>query len=85
MSFVVQLEAPFFVRLAHPTLPDRRDLDRAAEMVRGGDMDGWASLVSSLRSSASGHKHRGHTTDMFQALSPCCDGIWGEAYVPAFA
>lgn len=84
VSFVVQLEAPFFVRLANPTLLKKRDLDRAAEMVRASDMDAWASLVSSLRSPASADKPRGRTIDMYQALSPFCDGILGEAGVPAF-
>ncbi|MDO8768474.1 MAG: hypothetical protein Q7K57_07200 [Burkholderiaceae bacterium] len=85
VSFVVELEAPFFVRLANPTLLKRRDIDCAAEMVKTGDMDGWATLVTSLRSPLPTSKPHGHTRDMFQALTPFCDGILGGAGIPAFA
>ncbi len=78
VSFVVQLEVPFFVRLSNPTLLMRRDLDRAAEIVRCGDMSAWASFVSDLRSSAPAEKPLGRTMDMFGALSPFCDGIMGK-------
>lgn len=85
VSFVAQLESPFFVRLANPKLLRRRDLERAADIVRAGDMEAWASLVSSLRSSPTEDKPRGRTMNMFRALSPFSDGVMGEADVAAFA
>lgn len=85
VSFVVDLEAPFFVRLANPTLLKKRDLDQASEIVKAGDMDEWAALVLSLRSSTLANKPSGRTADMFQALSPPHDGFLEEAGIPAFA
>lgn len=85
VSFVVELEAPFFVRLANPILLKKRDLDRASEIVNAGDMDEWGVLVSGLRSPAPVIKSHGRTMDMFQALSLVCDGFPGEVGVPAFA
>lgn len=85
VSFVAELEAPFYVRLANPTLLKRRDIDRAAEMVKAGDIEGWATLVSSLRSPLPLSKPYIHTGDMFQALTPFCDGVLREADIPAFA
>lgn len=85
VSFVVELEAPFFVRLANPILLKKRDLDRASEIVKTGSMDEWAALVSSLRSSATAVMPRGRTMNMFQALSPLCDDFPREVGVPAFA
>jgi len=84
VSFVARLEAPFFVRLANPTLVKRRDLERAAEIVGAGDMEGWTSLVSGLRSSPTVDKLRDRTMDLFQALSPLCDDVMGETGVVAF-
>lgn len=85
VSFVVDLEAPFFVRLTNPILLKKRDLARAAEIVKTGEMDKWAALVSGLRSPAPSIKSRGRTLDMFQALSPLCDGFPGEVGLPALA
>ena len=85
VSFVAELEAPFFVRLANPNLLKKGDLDRVAEIVRAGDIDGWAALVSSLRSPAPASKLYHRTIDMFQALSPSCDGLLGDGHVPTFA
>lgn len=85
VSFVVQLETPFFLRLANPTLLRRRDLERAADIVRAGDMEAWASLVSGLRSASLADTPRGRTMDMLHALSTFCDGVMDEAGVATFA
>lgn len=85
VSFIVDLEAPFFLRLASPTLLRRRDLERAAEIVRAGDMDDWASLVSGLRSPTPADKPQGRTIDMFQVVLPLCENVLEEAGVAAFA
>lgn len=52
VSFVVDLETPFFVRLANPVLLKKRDLDRASQIVKMGDMEEWRRMVSGLRSPA---------------------------------
>ncbi len=85
VSFVVQLDAPFFVRLADPMLLQRRDLERAADIVQAGDMEAWASLVPSLRSPPTTDKVQGRTTDMLHGLSPLRDGSMEEMVVAAFA
>lgn len=85
VSFVVQLESPFFVRLANAKLLRQRDLERAADIVRAGDMEAWASLVSNLRSPPKEDKPRGRTMNMLRTLSPFSDGIIGEADVAAIA
>ena len=85
VSFVVELEVPFFVRLANPIVLKKRDLDRASEIVKSGDINEWAALVSGLRSTAPAIKSRGRVMDMFQSLSPLCDDFPREVDVPAFA
>lgn len=83
VSFVVQLEAPFYIRLANPTLLRRRDLEQAGDIVRAGDMDAWASLISNLRSAPTADRPRSRTMDMFQALSPFRDSAMGETSITA--
>lgn len=78
VSFIARLEAPFCVRLAHPTLLRRQDVEHIAMIVRAGDRQTWASMVSGLRSSAAG-KLQGPDRDLFQELSPLCDNSPTEA------
>lgn len=85
VSFVVELDAPFFVRLANPTILKQRDLDQVAELVRAGDMDGWASLVSSLRVQAHNDHRCGRNMDLFQTMSPQHDCAWGPFGASMFA
>jgi hypothetical protein len=85
VSFVVQLEAPFFVRLADPTLLRRRDLEQVATIVRASDIKAWASLVSDLRLAPMAGKLQGRNMDLFQELSPFCDDAMEEAGVARFA
>lgn len=85
VSFVVELDSPFFVRLANPTILKQRDLDQIAELVRAGDMDGWASLVSGLRLQAQADICCGRSMDLFQTMSPQHDYAWEPSGVPMFA
>lgn len=85
VSFVVQLEAPFFVRLANPTVLRRQDLEQTVDIVRAGDMKAWASLVSGLRLPPTSDKLRGRNMDLFQELSPFCDDVLEVAGVAAFS
>ena len=73
VSFVVQLEAPYFVRLANPTLLKPSDLKKAAEIPRTGDIEAWAALVTRLRTKTSIAKPQARTIDMFGAESPFLD------------
>lgn len=65
ISFVVRLEAPYFVRLANPKTLKRKDVLKAAEISRSGDMAAWTEFVARLRISPPVEKQRGRTIDMF--------------------
>lgn len=79
VSFIAHLEAPFCVRLAHPTLLRRQDVEHIAMIVRAGDRQAWASLVSGLRLVPAAGKLQGPNRDLFQELSPLCDDSPTEA------
>lgn len=73
VSFIAQLEAPFYVRLAHPTLLRRQDVEYMAMLVRAGDRQAWTSMVSGLRLVPAAGKLQGPDRDLFQEPSPLCD------------
>ncbi|WP_199545057.1 hypothetical protein [Paraburkholderia kururiensis] len=70
VSFVVQLEAPFFVRLANPVSLRGRDVKLAAEIACNGEMADWAKFISRLRAAPAAEKERGRTLEMFEPEQP---------------
>ncbi len=73
VSFGVELEAPYFVRLAQPTRVKARDMAALHEAVRNGDFDAWLELTKRLRSEAPAQHARGVTSDLFDLLAKARD------------
>ncbi|ANB77399.1 hypothetical protein AYM40_20950 [Paraburkholderia phytofirmans OLGA172] len=65
VAFAAELEAPYFVRLAQPTLLKRRDVAEVGAASRDGDFDGWVRLVKRLRSKPVVARTVGVTPDLF--------------------
>jgi hypothetical protein len=84
VSFVVQLEAPFFVRLANPVTLNRREIKLASEIARQGEIADWADFVSRLRTAPPAEKERGRTLEMFEPEQPLLE-ITTNPAVPAYA
>jgi hypothetical protein len=69
IALAVELEAPYFVRLAQPTLVKARDLAAIHEAARNGDFEAYTELTKRLRSQRATQQVRGVTRDLFD-LSP---------------
>jgi hypothetical protein len=74
VSFVVELEAPYFVRLAHPTVLKSRDIAEVAATSKDGDLEAWAKLVKRLRNQPTIEKKRGLTLDLFNIAASAAGG-----------
>ncbi len=64
VAFGVELEAPYFVRLAQPTRVKARDMAALHDAARNADFDAWVELTRRLRS-APAQPARGVTSDLF--------------------
>ncbi|WP_421047686.1 hypothetical protein [Paraburkholderia sp. A1RI-2L] len=73
VAFGVELEAPYFVRLAQPTRVKARDMAALHEAVRNGDFETWLELTKRLRSAAPAQHARGVTSDLFDLLAKARD------------
>ncbi|MHC6083198.1 hypothetical protein ACYT85_08145 [Ralstonia solanacearum] len=73
VAFTVELEAPYFVRLAQPTVLEPRDLVEVAETSRDGNFDSWKKLVKRLRNEQPTQRAHAFTPDLFHA--PVNDSI----------
>ena len=69
IALAVELEAPYFVRLAQPSLAKARDLAAIHEAARNGDFEAYAELTKRLRSRPATQQARGVTRDLFD-MSP---------------
>jgi len=65
IALTVELEAPYFVRLAQPTLVKARDLAAIHGAARDGDFEGYADLTKRLRGQSATQQLRGVTRDLF--------------------
>ncbi|CAB3809007.1 hypothetical protein LMG28688_06908 [Paraburkholderia caffeinitolerans] len=73
VAFGVELEAPYFVRLAQPTRVKARDMAALHEAVRNGDFETWLELTKRLRSAVPAQHARGVTSDLFDLLAKARD------------
>ncbi len=65
VALAVELDAPYTVRLAQPTVVKARDLARLSKAAREGDFETYVDLVERLRGRSSGAQSRGFTRDLF--------------------
>ncbi|MGU7779270.1 hypothetical protein [Burkholderia sp. PU8-34] len=65
LALSVELEAPYFVRLAQPSVLKARDLADVNKATRDGDFDRFVELVARLRGRLSTEDVRGFTRDLF--------------------
>ncbi|MDE1182209.1 hypothetical protein [Paraburkholderia sp.] len=70
MAVSVELEAPYFVRLAQPSLLKARDFAEINKASRDGDFEGFIDLVRRSRNRPSAERMRGFTRDLFDMLAP---------------
>jgi hypothetical protein len=73
VAFGVELEAPYFVRLAQPTRVKARDMAALHEAVRNADFETWLQLTKRLRGEAPAQHARGVTSDLFDLLAKARD------------
>nr|WP_232072318.1 hypothetical protein [Paraburkholderia pallida] len=73
VAFGVELEAPYFVRLAQPTRVKARDMAALHEAVRNADFEAYLELTKRLRSEAPAQHARGVTSDLFDLLAKARD------------
>jgi len=73
VSFVAQLQAPFFVRLAHPIVLGTRDIAKASDIGRSGSVRDWESFVTRLRHSVKKRAAPVSSEDMFKRPTPFKD------------
>lgn len=66
VALAVELEAPYFVRLAQPTLVKARDLAAIHDAARNGDFEAYADLTKRMRSQPVVQQARGVTRDLFE-------------------
>ncbi|AOJ16416.1 hypothetical protein [Burkholderia vietnamiensis] len=65
LALSVELEAPYFVRLAQPCVLKARDLADVNNATRAGDFDRFVELVARLRGRSPTDTVRGVTRDLF--------------------
>ncbi|GAB7538017.1 hypothetical protein AB4851_02555 [Burkholderia sp. 22PA0099] len=65
VALTVELDAPYTVRLAQPTVVKARDLARVSKAAREGDFETYVDLVERLRGRSAGAQSRGFTRDLF--------------------
>ncbi|MDR9057054.1 hypothetical protein FEP39_02175 [Burkholderia multivorans] len=65
LALSVELEAPYFVRLAQPSVLKARDLAEVNKATRAGDFERFVELVARLRGRSSTDAVRGFTRDLF--------------------
>ncbi|VWC63818.1 hypothetical protein BLA18112_01412 [Burkholderia lata] len=65
LALSVELEAPYFVRLAQPCVLKARDLAEVNKATRAGDFDRFVELVARLRGRSPTDDVRGVTRDLF--------------------
>ncbi|AOK32150.1 hypothetical protein WS67_21505 [Burkholderia singularis] len=65
LALSVELEAPYFVRLAQPSLLKARDLAEVTKASRDGDFETFAEQVMRLRNRTVTEHVRGFTRDLF--------------------
>ncbi|KWE51551.1 hypothetical protein [Burkholderia sp. MSMB2157WGS] len=65
LALSVELEAPYFVRLAQPCVLKARDLAEVSKATRAGDFDRFVELVARLRGRSPTDAVRGVTRDLF--------------------
>ncbi|MDN7969834.1 hypothetical protein QZM91_20005 [Burkholderia multivorans] len=65
LALSVELEAPYFVRLAQPSVLKARDLAEVNKATRAGDFERFVDLVARLRGRSSTDAVRGFTRDLF--------------------
>jgi hypothetical protein len=75
VALAVELEAPYFVRLAEPVLLRPRELAPISKASREGDFETCTELVRRLRTRPSAERTRGFTQDLF-------DMPQGEPVIP---
>lgn len=73
VAFGVELEAPYFVRLAQPTRVKVRDMAALHEAARNADFEAWLELTKRLRGEAPAQHARGVTSDLFDLLAKARD------------
>ncbi|CAN0628455.1 conserved protein of unknown function [Burkholderia multivorans] len=69
LALSVELEAPYVVRLAQPSVLKARDLAAIHKATRDGDFDKFVELVTRLRNLPSSEHARGFTRDLFDLPS----------------
>ncbi|QCP52064.1 hypothetical protein FAZ95_22995 [Trinickia violacea] len=69
IALAVELEAPYFVRLAQPSVLKGRDLAAMHKASREGDFETWLELVKRFRNPPSIERERGFTRDLFDMPS----------------
>ncbi|WP_233872185.1 hypothetical protein [Paraburkholderia adhaesiva] len=69
IALAVELEAPYFVRLAQPTLVKARNLAAIHEAARDGNFEAYAELTKRLRNQPAIQQVRGVTRDLFDTSS----------------
>ncbi|TKC88347.1 hypothetical protein FAZ69_14465 [Trinickia terrae] len=77
----VELETPYFVRLAQPSLVKARDLAAINQASRKGDFETWIELTRRFRSRPSIERARGFTRDLFDM--PSGESVAPMSNVPA--
>ncbi|MBN3766549.1 hypothetical protein [Burkholderia sp. Ac-20365] len=65
VALAVELEAPYFVRLAQPSVLKARDFVKVTKATRDGDFAAFIELVGRLRTRPSQERVRGFTRDLF--------------------
>jgi hypothetical protein len=65
IALAVELEAPYFVRLAQPVLVKARDLAAIHDAARNGDFEAYTDRTKRLRSQPVTQQVRGITRDLF--------------------
>ncbi|ACR30909.1 hypothetical protein [Burkholderia glumae] len=65
VALAVELDAPYTVRLAQPSVLKLRELARIGKAAREGDFEAYVELVERLRGRSAGTQSRGFTRDLF--------------------
>ncbi len=65
VALSVELDAPYTVRLAEPSVIKARDLARVNKAARDGDFETYVELVGRLRGRSAEAQSRGFTRDLF--------------------
>lgn len=83
LALSVELEAPYVVRLAQPSVLKARDLAELNKAARDGDFETYAEHVKRLRNRPCAEDVRGFTRDLFDGPPPAVEparGFSGKAH-----